>query len=40
MGTLIEQLATDRIQGPRLVLAYTIGGILGIAVAVGLLSAM
>jgi hypothetical protein len=40
MSTLIEHLTTDRIQGSRLVFAYTIGGIFGIALAVGLLSAM
>ena len=34
MSTLIDQLATDRIRGGRLVLAYTIGAICGIAVAV------
>jgi hypothetical protein len=34
MGTLIDQLATDRIRGGRLVLAYTIGALCGIAVAV------
>lgn len=34
MSTLIDQLATDRIRGGRLVLAYTIGAACGIAVAV------
>ena len=34
MSTLIDQLATDRIRGGRLVLAYTIGAICGIALAV------
>jgi hypothetical protein len=33
MTTLIDHLATDRIGGGRLVLAYTIGIIFGIAVA-------
>jgi hypothetical protein len=33
MSTLINQLATDRIQGGRLVLAYSIGAIVGIALA-------
>ena len=34
MSTLIDHLATDRIRGGRLVLAYTIGAACGIAVAV------
>jgi hypothetical protein len=34
MSTLIDHLATDRIRGGRLVLAYTIGAIFGIVVAV------
>ena len=34
MSTLIDHLATDRIRGGRLVLAYSIGAICGIAVAV------
>ena len=33
MSTLIDQLATDRIRGARLVLAYSIGAIFGIALA-------
>jgi hypothetical protein len=33
MSTLIDHLATDRIRGGRLVLAYSIGAIFGIAVA-------
>jgi hypothetical protein len=33
MSTLIDHLATDRIRGGRLVLAYTVGAIFGIAVA-------
>jgi hypothetical protein len=33
MSTLIDQLASDRIRGGRLVLAYVIGGIFGTAVA-------
>jgi hypothetical protein len=34
MGTLIDQLATDRIKGGRLVLAYSVGAVFGIAVAI------
>jgi hypothetical protein len=33
MSTLVDHLASDRIRGGRLVLAYTVGAILGIAVA-------
>jgi len=33
MSTLINQLATDRIRGGRLVFAYSIGAIVGIALA-------
>ena len=40
MSTLIEQLANDRIRGARLVLAYAVGGIFGIAVALALLAAL
>jgi len=40
MGTLIDHLATDRIRGGRLVLAYSVGAIFGIALAmVALLAA-
>jgi len=39
MGTLIDHLATDRIRGGRLVLAYTIGAIVGIALAIVALGA-
>jgi hypothetical protein len=39
MGTLIDHLATDRIRGGRLVLAYSIGAIFGIALAIGTLLA-
>jgi hypothetical protein len=40
MSTLIDHLATDRIRGGRLVLAYTIGAVFGIALAmVALLAA-
>jgi hypothetical protein len=39
MGTLIDHLATDRIRGGRLVLAYSIGAIFGIALAIGALLA-
>jgi hypothetical protein len=34
MSTLIEHLATDRIRGGRLVLAYSIGAVFGIALAI------
>jgi hypothetical protein len=34
MSTLIDHLATDRIRGGRLVLAYSIGAIFGIVLAV------
>ena len=34
MSTLIDHLATDRIRGGRLVLAYGVGAVCGIAVAV------
>ena len=34
MGTLIDHLATDRIRGGRLVLAYSIGRVFGIALAI------
>lgn len=33
MSTLIDQLATDRIRGGRLVLAYLVGIVFGVAVA-------
>ena len=33
MSTLIDQLATDRIRGGRLILAYGIGAVCGIAIA-------
>jgi hypothetical protein len=33
MSTLVDHLASDRIRGGRLVLAYTVGAIFGIAVA-------
>jgi hypothetical protein len=39
MSTLIDQLATDRIRGGRLVFAYSIGAIFGIAVALAALLA-
>ena len=40
MSTLIDQLASDRIRGGRLVLAYVVGVIFGAAVAaVALLAA-
>ena len=34
MSLLVDYLASDRIRGGRLVLAYAVGAILGIAVAV------
>jgi hypothetical protein len=37
MSTLIDHLATDRIRGGRLVLAYSIGAVFGIVVAVAAL---
>jgi hypothetical protein len=33
MNTLIDQLATDRIRGGRLVVAYIVGIVFGVAVA-------
>jgi hypothetical protein len=33
MSTLIDHLATDRIRGGRLVLAYSIGAFFGVALA-------
>jgi hypothetical protein len=39
MSTLIDHLATDRIRGGRLVLAYAIGAIFGIVVALAALLA-
>ena len=39
MSTLIDHLATDRIRGGRLVLAYSIGAVFGIALAVAALLA-
>jgi hypothetical protein len=33
MGTLLDHLATDRLRGGKLVAAYTVGLIVGIAVA-------
>jgi hypothetical protein len=33
MGTLIDHLATDRLRGGKLVIAYTAGLLVGIAVA-------
>lgn len=34
MSTLIDHLATDRIRGGRLVLAYSIGAVVGIVIAI------
>lgn len=39
MSSLIDQLATDRIRGGRLVLAYAMGAIVGIAIAIAALLA-
>jgi hypothetical protein len=33
MGTLIDHLATDRLRGGKLVVAYAIGLLVGVAVA-------
>jgi hypothetical protein len=33
MGTLIDHLATDRLRGGRLLIAYAVGLILGITIA-------
>ena len=33
MSTLIDHLATDRIRGGRLILAYMVGIVVGVAVA-------
>jgi hypothetical protein len=33
MGTLIDHLATDRLRGGKLVIAYTVGLLAGVAVA-------
>jgi hypothetical protein len=39
MSTLIDHLATDRIRGGRLVLAYSIGAVVGIVIAIAALLA-
>jgi hypothetical protein len=40
MGTLIDHLATDRLRGGKLVIAYAVGLLVGIALAlVALLAA-
>ena len=39
MSTLIDHLATDRIRGGRLVFAYSIGAVVGIAIAIAALLA-
>ena len=39
MSTLIDQLTTDRIKGGRLVIAYSIGAVFGIALAIAALLA-
>lgn len=33
MGTLIDHLATDRLRGGKLVIAYTVGLLVGVVVA-------
>ena len=33
MGTLIDHLATDRIRGGKLLIAYSVGLLVGVAVA-------
>ncbi len=39
MGTLIDHLATDRVRGGRLVIAYTIGLLFGAGLALAALLA-
>jgi hypothetical protein len=39
MGTLIDHLATDRLRGGKLVIAYTIGLLVGIVLALAALLA-
>jgi hypothetical protein len=39
MSTLINQLATDRIRGGRLVIAYVVGGAFGVVLALAALLA-
>ena len=39
MGTLIDHLTTDRVRGGRLIIAYTVGGVFGIALALAALLA-
>ena len=39
MSTLIDQLATDRVKGGRLVFAYSVGAIFGVALAIAALLA-
>jgi hypothetical protein len=40
MGTLIDHLATDRVRGGRLLAAYSVGLVVGVAIAlVALLAA-
>jgi hypothetical protein len=40
MSFLIEQLTNDQIRGGRLVLAYSVGGFIGIVLAIGALLAI
>jgi hypothetical protein len=39
MGTLMDRLATDRVRGGKLLAAYSLGLLLGIAVALAALLA-
>jgi hypothetical protein len=39
MGTLINHLSSDRIRGGRFVLAYAVGIVCGVALAIAALSA-
>jgi hypothetical protein len=39
MGTLIDHLASDRVRGGRLLAAYSIGIVVGVAVALAALLA-
>jgi hypothetical protein len=39
MGTLIDHFSSDRVQGGRLVIAYVVGGVFGVALALAALLA-
>jgi hypothetical protein len=39
LSTLIDHLITDRVRGGRLVVAYAVGGVFGIALALAALLA-